>query len=797
MASSRLSSVIPQWAGEPGPETLNAQFNVVKDGVTLDPVRLGSANLSFGRKSDVLLEHSSISRRHAIILHRNSDGTLHLMDLGSAKGTTVNEVKIDPNVPTELRDGDLVRFGRSTREYTVDMRQASVQTTLTMAPPPPRKVGEEGQRIKAAPETQSKEAAVDQLPVSFGKKPRSPHAEKASDATANRRKREAEIAQMTASMMTSDASEAFASSVAARHIAARHIVPSDDDDDDDNSLGLASSRGKRSRDVPSSSSMLSSSPVVAAEPVTFEDRARALKVPLSHEIEMTSHKKPVLTVAFNPGGSRLASGGHDNMVKIWDFGGMDNRHRPFKELEPTSGCPVYSLSFSASGDHFLAATSSAQPAIFDREGNELMRFIRGDMYLTDAAHTKGHTHSVTGGKCHPAERDVVLTSASDGTLRTWNLEGETGLEGRLKCDQIYKIKNQRGVKCHATSCAFDPDGDCIVGGAQDGSVHLWNDRNAKGTNSRPDLVIRSAHPGTDITSVEFSPSGRQLACRGYDDRVTLWDIRRNKEPLMTFGDLESFFSTANATFSPDGRFLCAGTSVRKGQGTGMLKFFDISGAADDGSSLSSSASSPQPPTLEIGVAPGNSVVQVLWHARIQQVICSTSSGTLRLLYDPQLSKNGALLTAGRTSRAANASDFMSVDSTHVDPNSILNPHALPMYRDERLKRRRRDEKRPGEVRMPDFPANGPARGLEKVSAARKTFTETYLKNRIAHSNLKDQDSREELIKYQAQIENGKSVYEGGVYAHNKGVPKLAEKSLEQEKEEAEQEERKALALALR
>ena len=44
-------------------------------------------------------------------------------------------------------------------------------------------------------------------------------------------KARAEIAQMTASMMTSDASEAFSSSVAARH-----IVPSDDDDDDENSL---------------------------------------------------------------------------------------------------------------------------------------------------------------------------------------------------------------------------------------------------------------------------------------------------------------------------------------------------------------------------------------------------------------------------------------------------------------------------------------------------------------------------------------------------------------------------------
>jgi hypothetical protein len=216
----------------------------------------------------------------------------------------------------------------------------------------------------------------------------------------------------------------------------------------------------------------------------------------------------------------------------------------------------------------------------------------------------------------------------------------------------------------------------------------------------------------------------------------------------------------------------------------MVKFFDIS------PSSSPSSSSPQPATLEICLAPGASVVRVLWHPKLQQVLCSTSSGPLRLLYDPLISKNGALLTAGRVPRKSDTSDFMLVDSTAVNPDSILNPHALPMFRDERFMKRRRgeEEKRPGDLRKPDFPANGPDRGLETMSAARKSFTETYLEGRIARSNLKDQNSREELIKYQAKI-GAKSIYEGNAYAHNKGAARLAEKTLEQEKEEAEIEEK--------
>jgi len=50
------------------------RYRVTKDGKALESVRIGTkANLTLGRKSelcDVVLEHHTISRRHAVIMHR-------------------------------------------------------------------------------------------------------------------------------------------------------------------------------------------------------------------------------------------------------------------------------------------------------------------------------------------------------------------------------------------------------------------------------------------------------------------------------------------------------------------------------------------------------------------------------------------------------------------------------------------------------------------------------------------------------------------------------------------------------
>ncbi len=112
---------------EPGtaPAPANAPLVVRLRGTdrTIDrTLRLGE-RFEVGRSqdADVPLRFGWISRRHARF-ERTPDG-LVLVDLGSANGTTLNEVKVDR--PVLLEAGDLVAFGKSSFEVTLrDAREA-------------------------------------------------------------------------------------------------------------------------------------------------------------------------------------------------------------------------------------------------------------------------------------------------------------------------------------------------------------------------------------------------------------------------------------------------------------------------------------------------------------------------------------------------------------------------------------------------------------------------------------------------------------------------------------------------
>ena len=62
------------------------------------------------------------------------------------------------------------------------------------------------------------------------------------------------------------------------------------------------------------------------------------------------------------------------------------------------------MSWSPSGDAFLAVTGSPQPKVYDREGKEQGEFVRGDMYIRDMKNTKGHVSGCTGGSWHPTDK---------------------------------------------------------------------------------------------------------------------------------------------------------------------------------------------------------------------------------------------------------------------------------------------------------------------------------------------------------------------------------------------------------
>eukprot|EP00953_Heterococcus_sp_UTEX-ZZ885_P020634 11537-Heterococcus_DN1.PRE.1 len=353
---------------------------------------------------------------------------------------------------------------------------------------------------------------------------------------------------MTAQMLSSAptytrSAEAVAAKAAAN---AESDEDSDDDDDDD----------------------VAGPPAPALTP---EERARRtaqrLELPVSHEAALKGHSKAVIALSVDPGGGRVASGGSDYKVKLYDFGGMDKHHRSFREFEAEEGNIVVALSHSPSGDRFLCCTASAQPKVFDRDGIEVCHFARGDPYIRDMKQTKGHITNVTAGQWHPSEKNTLAA-----TVYVVSVNGANAL-------MFFRL-------------LFDS-----------GYAHVH-------------FVVEAAHgTGNAVSCVEFHEDGHLLATRGTDDCVKLWDARKFSQPLKVFTDVATHMETSNVAFSPNGRVLAVGLNANpKSSDCGVMRFYNVYGADTE-------------PELQIGLAgPGASVVRVLWHTKLRQILATTTAG---------------------------------------------------------------------------------------------------------------------------------------------------------------------------
>lgn len=89
-------------------------LEVFKSGSELDPIPLDKkAYYVFGRQptSDVLLDHPSISRHHAVIQFTADPKKVFIYDLGSTHGTFVNKTRVNPNEHVPVCDRRCVRIG--------------------------------------------------------------------------------------------------------------------------------------------------------------------------------------------------------------------------------------------------------------------------------------------------------------------------------------------------------------------------------------------------------------------------------------------------------------------------------------------------------------------------------------------------------------------------------------------------------------------------------------------------------------------------------------------------------------
>lgn len=119
----------PWWSTKPA---VGDKFSleVLKNGCIISTLNLTEKPYHvFGRlpSCDVVLEHPSISRYHALVQYRgetDGDRTLsgfYLYDLGSTHGTAVNKSKIKVKTYYRLKVGYVIKFGGSSRLFILQV----------------------------------------------------------------------------------------------------------------------------------------------------------------------------------------------------------------------------------------------------------------------------------------------------------------------------------------------------------------------------------------------------------------------------------------------------------------------------------------------------------------------------------------------------------------------------------------------------------------------------------------------------------------------------------------------------
>ncbi len=203
------------------------------------------------------------------------------------------------------------------------------------------------------------------------------------------------------------------------------------------------------------------------------------------------HGSIVVSVAFNPDGTRLASGDNGDQVRIWDVASGS----PFRTLKgDAEGMQErFSSLYWVSEDTLLAAGATAIYRWEVNTGELLARraIPDGVDFIVEAAFGQGGNRVAVA-----AQDDAVYVSERPGSAwETWPAPPSGGV----------------------SSVAFAADEGLLATGTFGGQMLLWD----VGTG---ELLLGCSGPTDAIVRVRFGPDGRTIAAVGWDSSIWVWGV---------------------------------------------------------------------------------------------------------------------------------------------------------------------------------------------------------------------------------------------------------------------------------
>ncbi|HYV39397.1 MAG TPA: WD40 repeat domain-containing protein, partial [Gemmataceae bacterium] len=254
---------------------------------------------------------------------------------------------------------------------------------------------------------------------------------------------------------------------------------------------------------------------------------------------LDGHTKAIQSLCFSPDGKKLASGGDDHVIKLWDIA-------------------TGRITASLKGEYpYLWSTVAFNP-----DGKVLA--------------IGGSLNKVKLWEIGTLKSTIILDEMKQcpETLVVFSPDGKTLVSGGI-CRSDMKLFDAATSKCTASlvpwkrfnpegvlAMAFAPDGKTLISAGCPDEIKVWDTATGKNT------ATRNTAEEFSRTIAAISPDTKTLATTSYPDPgITLWEVATGKKIATLMGHTKN---VGAVTFSPDSRSLASGYE------DGTIKIWEVS-----------------------------------------------------------------------------------------------------------------------------------------------------------------------------------------------------------------------------